>query len=131
NLQRTPDVRYGDLTDLAGADSGVFVEDPLPFDVRVDFFKQSDESVITTFTVQATNKELTFSNEGGLEIARMNIRGMVTSVANKRAGGFQDSVTTTATSEELASAVDRKSVYQTAIAMKPGDYKIDVKVTDV
>ncbi len=130
-LQRAPDVKYGDLTDLAGGDSGVFGEDPMPFDVRVDFFKQSDESVITTFTVQAANKELSFTNEGGLETAKMNIRGMITAVSGRRAGGFQDSVTTTATVDELASAVDRKSVYQTAIAMTPGDYKVDVKVTDV
>lgn len=130
-MARAPGVQYGDLTDLAGGDSGVFGEDPMPFDVRVDFFRQSDESVITTFTVQTENKELNFANEGGLEIAKLNVRGLITAVSGKRSGGFQDSVTTSATSEELISAKDRKSVYQTALAMKPGDYKVDVKVTDV
>jgi hypothetical protein len=131
-MQRAPGINYGDLTGVAGADSGsILAQDPLPFDVRVDFFRQSDESVITTFTIQASNKDLSFQDEGGLGTAKMNIRGQITSVAGKRSAAFQDSVTTNATASELISAKDRKSVYQTAVAMKPGDYKVDVKVTDV
>ncbi len=131
-MSRAPGINYGDLTGVAGADSGAFLaQDPLPFDVRVDFFRQSDESVITTFTVQTENKDLSFVDEGGLGTAKMNIRGQVTSVAGKRSAAFQDSVTTNATASELVDAKGRKSVYQTAVAMKPGDYKVDVKVTDV
>ena len=131
-MSRAPGINYGDLTGVAGADSGAFLaQDPLPFDVRVDFFRQSDESVITTFTVQTENKDLSFVDEGGLGTAKMNIRGQITSVAGKRSAAFQDSVTTNATASELVDAKGRKSVYQTAVAMKPGDYKVDVKVTDV
>ncbi len=130
-MSRAPGISYGDLQGLAGGDSGVFGEDPLPFDVRVDFFRQSDESVITTFTVQASNKELQFNDDGGLETAKINIRGIITSVANKRSGAFQDSVVTNATAAELIDAKDRKSVYQTAVTLKPGDYKVDVRVTDI
>ena len=38
---------------------------------------------------------------------------------------------TNATTEELAEAKDRKSVYQKAIALTPGTYKVDVVVRDV
>jgi len=131
-MSRAPGIQYGDLTGLAGGDSGsILAQDPLPFDVRVDFFRQSDENVITTFTIQASNKDLSFEDEGGLGTAKMNIRGQITSVAGKRSAAFQDSVTTNATAAELINAKDRKSVYQTALAMKPGDYKVDVRVTDV
>jgi len=87
--------------------------------------------VITTFTVQTSNKELKFDTSGGLEEARMNIFGRVTAVSGKRSGIFEDSVTTSATAEELAQAKDRKSVYQKAIALTPGTYKVDVVVRDV
>jgi hypothetical protein len=132
DLSRPPQVKYPDLQQLAGGDSGV-IEDknPIDFDLRVDFFRQSDERVITAFTVQTENKELVFEEVGGLPTAQMNIFGRITAVSGKRSGIFEDSVTTNATTEELAEAKNRKSVYQKAIAMPPGTYKVDVVVRDV
>ncbi|MBP7474021.1 MAG: GWxTD domain-containing protein [Pyrinomonadaceae bacterium] len=128
-LQKPPQVKFSDLQ--AGVDSGVLDNNPLNFDLRVDFFRQSDDRVVTAFTVQATNKELTFEQSGGLEQATMNIFGRITAVSGKRSGIFEDSVTATATAAELAEARDRKSVYQKAIALTPGTYKVDVVVRDV
>ncbi len=130
-LQKPPSVKFSDLQGIAGGDSGVLDNNPLDFDIRVDFFRQSDDRVITAFTVQASNKELTFENSGGLEQATMNIFGRITAVSGKRSGIFEDSVTATSTAAELAEARDRKSVYQKAIALTPGTYKVDVVVRDV
>jgi hypothetical protein len=113
-----------------GGDSGVLDSNPLDFDVRIDFFRQSDDRVITTFTVQTNNKDLQFKPVGGLEQATMNIFGRITAVSGKRSGIFEDSVSTTATSSELTEAKGRKSVYQKAIALTPGTYKVDVVVRD-
>jgi hypothetical protein len=52
-------------------------------------------------------------------------------VAGRRAGLFEDPVITTATTEELSDAKDRKSAYQKAVALAPGTYKVDVIVRDV
>lgn len=131
NLMRPPQVKFSDLQGLAGGDSGVLDNNPLDFDLRVDFFRQSDDRVITAFTVQTNNKDLTFEQVGGLEQATMNIFGRVTAVSGKRSGIFEDSVSTTATAEELLEARDKKSVYQRAIALTPGTYKVDVVVRDV
>ncbi|MBX3297895.1 MAG: GWxTD domain-containing protein [Acidobacteria bacterium] len=131
NLFTPPSVRYSDLQTIAGGDSGVLDSKPLDFDVRVDFFRQSDDRVITTFTVQANNRELQFKEEGGLQTARMNIFGRVTAVTGKRSGIFEDSVVSNATVEELSELRDKKSVYQKAIALTPGVYKVDVVVRDV
>lgn len=130
-LQRPPTVKFSDLQGIAGGDSGVIDSNPLNFDVRVDFFRQSDDRVITAFTVQSSNKELTFEEIGGLKQATMNIFGRITAVSGKRSGIFEDSVSATATAEELNEARDRKSVYQKAIALTPGTYKVDVVVRDV
>lgn len=131
NLFTPPSVRYSDLQTIAGGDSGVLDSKPLDFDVRVDFFRQSDDRVITTFTVQANNRELQFKEEGGLQTARMNIFGRVTAVTGKRSGIFEDSVVSNATVEELSELRDKRSVYQKAIALTPGVYKVDVVVRDV
>ncbi len=132
SLQRPPQVKFGDLQQMVGGDSGLlFDKDPLAFELRVDFFRQSDDRVIAAFTVQTDNRELTFESVGGLPTARMNIFGRITAVSGKRSGIFEDSVTTSATSTELAEAKDRKSIYQKAVALTPGTYKVDVVVRDV
>ncbi|MBA2378095.1 MAG: GWxTD domain-containing protein [Blastocatellia bacterium] len=131
DLQRPPQVQFSDLAGVAGGDSGVLDNNPLNFDVRIDFFRQSDDRVIVTFTVQTDNKDLTFTDEGGLPTARMNIFGRVTAVSGRRTGVFEDSVTTNATARELAEMRNRKSVYQKAMALTPGTYKVDVVVRDV
>jgi len=104
---------------------------PLTVDLRIDFFRQSEGRVITTFTVQADNKDLSFVDSGGLQTAKMNILGLVTAVTGKHSGIFEDAVTTNSTPAELASAKSRKSVYQKAVALAPGNYKIDLAVRDV
>jgi len=129
DLNRPPQVKFNDLA--SAVNTGVIEENPLSFDVRVDFFRQSDERVITAFTIQTENKDLVFQDSGGLQQARINIFGRITSVAGRRAGIFEDPVITTATTEELTSAKDRKSAYQKAVPLAPGTYKVDVIVRDV
>ena len=130
NLSRPPQVKFSDLQ-ASLTDSPVIDNNPLNFDLRVDFFRQSDDRVITAFTVQADNKELTFEPLGGIETAKLNIFGRITAVTNRRSGIFEDSVIANATTEELTDALNRKSIYQKAIALAPGNYKVDVVVRDV
>jgi len=129
DLSRPPQVKFNDLA--TAVNTGVIEENPLNFDIRVDYFRQSDERVITAFTIQTDNKDLVFQDSGGLQQARINIFGRITSVAGRRAGIFEDPVITTATTEELTEAKDRKSAYQKAVALAPGTYKVDVIVRDV
>lgn len=129
-LQRPPAVKFSDLAGITSSES-ILDNNPLDFDVRIDFFRQSDDRVIATFTVQTDNKELQFEELGGIKQAKINIFGRITAVSGKRSGIFEDSVTTSATTAELAELRDRKSVYQKAIALTPGTYKVDVVVRDV
>ena len=129
DLSRPPQVKFNDLA--TAVNTGVVEENPLNFDLRIDFFRQSDERVITAFTIQADNKDLVFQDSGGLQQARMNIFARITSVAGRRVGIFEDPVITTATAEELSEAKDRKSAYQKAVPLAPGTYKVDVIVRDV
>jgi hypothetical protein len=129
DLSRPPQIKFNDLA--SAVNTGVIEENPLNFEVRADFFRQSDERVITAITIQVENKDLVFQDVGGLQQARINIFGRITSVAGRRAGVFEDPVITTATTQELSDAKDRKSAYQKAVALAPGTYKVDVIVRDV
>ena len=80
-LAKAPQVKFSDLSGMA--DSGVLEEkNPIDFDLRVDFFRQSESQVVTAFTVQSENKELTFEDAGGLQVATMNIFGYPNVAAN-------------------------------------------------
>jgi GWxTD domain-containing protein len=104
---------------------------PINFETQFNYFKQSDDRVIVFLTVQTDNDQLAFKNSGGIETARLNIFGRVITVANRPAGKFEDSVTTTATAEELSSARSRKSAYGRAFTLAPGRYRVDLMVRDL
>lgn len=131
-MGRPPQVKFTDLEGkLNVVSSGAIEDNPLDFDIRVDYFRLSDERVITAFTIQTDNKDLVFEDVGGLQRATLNIFGRITAVSGRRVGIFEDSITTDATTEELTSAKNRKSAYQKAIALAPGTYKVSVIVRDV
>lgn len=129
DLQRPPQIKFNDLA--SAVNTPIIEDNPLNFDVRVDFFRQSDERVITAFTIQTDNSNLVFQDSGGLQQAQLNIFGKITHVSGRRAGIFEDPVITRATPEELTETRERKSAYQKAVALAPGNYKLDVIVRDV
>jgi GWxTD domain-containing protein len=129
DLSRPPAIKFNDLA--SAVNTPVIEDNPLSFDLRVDFFRQSDERVITAFTIQTDNQNLVFQDSGGLQQAQLNIFGKITHVSGRRAGIFEDPVITRATPQELTEAKDRKSAYQKAVALSPGRYRVDVIVRDI
>lgn len=130
DLSRPPVIKNAELASLLTG-SGTIEDNPLNFDMRIDFFRQSDERVVTAFTIQTENRELTFKDIGGVQTARMNIFGRITSVAGRRVGVFEDAVTATATEEDLVNAKNRKSAYGKTVPLPPGTYRVDVIVRDL
>jgi GWxTD domain-containing protein len=129
DLQRPPQIKFNDLA--SAVNTPIIEDNPLNFDVRVDYFRQSDERVITAFTVQTDNSNLVFKDSGGVQQAQLNIFGRITHVSGRRAGVFEDPVITRATTEELSDTKAMKSAYQKAVALPPGNYKLDVIVRDI
>jgi GWxTD domain-containing protein len=107
-----------------------FDDNPLNFDLRADYFKLSDNRVITAFTVQAENRDLVFKDSGGLPTARLNIVGRIVDLTDRQVGAFEDSVTTSATTAELTEAKDRRSAYSKVVVLQPGHYRVEVIVRD-
>ena len=114
----------------SGTGTPVVDSDAISFEAQLNYFRQSDNSVLTALTLQADNSELVFEDVGGLQTARLNIIGRITSVADIRIGKFEDVVITHATPEELSSIRTRKSAYAKAFVLQPGRYRIDLFVRD-
>jgi len=86
---------------------------------------------MTSFTVQLENQDLVYKEVGGLPQAAINIYAKVTNVAGRRAGQFEDVVTSSYTPEALTLGMQQRSAYQKNIVLPPGNYKIDLVVRDV
>ena len=111
--------------------SPVVDDNAINFETQFNFFRQSDNRVLAVLAVQTDNDQLQFTDSGGVQTARLNIFGSVTSVANRRVGKFEDSMSTTATTEELSTTRMRKSAYARAFILYPGRYRVDVFVRDI
>jgi len=132
---------FNDLDRVQGVQRNYFGSDitgtpkiddsPLNFDVQAHFFRQSDNQVLTAFTIQAENKDLVFTDSGGLQTARLNIVGRISTITQRPAGRFEDSVVTTALPTEIVDAKGRRSAYGKAVILLPGRYRLDVMVRDV
>ncbi len=115
---------------LDGISTPRIEDNPLSFETSFGFFKLDDNRVITTITVQTDNKELSFHDSGGIQVASMNVVGRVTNVSGRRVSFFEDAVKTTATPQELTEARERRSAYQKTIILTPGHYKADLIIRD-
>ncbi|MDT5294005.1 MAG: hypothetical protein QOJ76_885 [Acidobacteriota bacterium] len=132
DLQKPPQVN--DVLEknlLATASTGAEDTGALDVATKVDFYRASDDRVMTAITIQTDNNDLTFKDVGGVQTAMLNIYGRVTNLSGRRITSFEDPVTTTATVEELASMKDRKSAYQRVLPLSPGNYKVDLLIRDV
>src|SRR5947207_13698745 len=89
DLQRPPQIKFNDLA--SAVNTPVIEDNPLNFDLRVDFFRQSDERVITAFTIQTDNNNLVFKDSGGIQQAQLNIFSKITHFFGQRTGVFEDS----------------------------------------
>lgn len=131
DITRAPAVKFPDLALLANSGTGILEnESSIDFDLQIDFFKQSDERVATTFTLQTENKELAFEDAGGIQSAALNIFGKIIAVTGTKAGNFEDVVTVSSSAQELVEAKNNKSIYQNAVSLPSGTYKIIVAVRD-
>jgi len=130
-LSRPPRVKFGDLANIAESSLPKPSFDVLGAVLNINLLRVTENAVLTSFTVQMDNQDLVYDNVGGLPQATVNIYAKITNVAGRRAGLFEDVVTSMFTPEALEAGMKQKSAYQKNVVLPPGNYKIDLVVRDV
>jgi len=102
----------------------------LPFQVRTDFIKITDEAVLTPITVQIANNQLEFQNKDGIMHAVLDIYGQLSTLGGRVANTFEDSVVLDVPQHDFQSYVNHRSVYQKAVTLRPGRYKLSMVLKD-
>jgi GWxTD domain-containing protein len=127
-VQRPPEVKYKDLEAIV---TSRMVRDQLKFNYRTDYLKVTSDTVLVPVTVQIPNHQLSFKSKDGVHSAEVNIFGRVSSLTGKVVQTFEDSVAKDFPDSLFQISVKQMSIYQKALPLRPGLYRLDLVVKDV
>lgn len=129
-LMAPPPIKFQDLEAFM-ATSKILTGPPFLFDVRTDYVKVTNETVLVPLTLQIRNRDITFTNKDGVAMGTVNILGRVSNLNHKAMQTFEDTVNVQVPSELLARTQNNVSVYWKSLPMRPGLYKVDIVIKDV
>jgi len=124
---KPPEVKFKDLKAVV---TSRISGELLPFDVREDFIKVTDESVLTPITIQVANRDLQFQNKGGVMHAVLDIFAQISTPSGRIVNTIEEGVQVDTPEHDYQGYLTRKSVYQKVVPLKPGLYKLTVVVKD-
>jgi GWxTD domain-containing protein len=127
-VQRPPDVKYKDLEAIV---TSRMVRDSLKFQYRTDFMKVTSDTVLVPISIQIPNNQLSFKAKEGVHSAEINIFGRVSTPSDKIIQTFEDSVSKDYPDSLFALASKQMSIYQKALPLRPGLYRLDLVIKDV
>ena len=127
-VQKPPPVKFKDLEAVVETRISFNL---LPFDVRMDFLRVTDTSVLVPITISIAKKDLTFKLEEGLHQATVNVFGRITTLTGRRVQTFEDVIHLDIPPSLFRSSLDQPAVYQKAVPLRPGLYKLNVVLKDL
>ncbi|AXC14522.1 hypothetical protein ACPOL_5270 [Acidisarcina polymorpha] len=131
-LQAPPPIKFKDMDLEAYMSQHKLLNGPyFPFDVRTDYVKVTDDTVLVPVTLQIKNRDITFSSKDGVSKGEITIQGRVTTITGRIVQSFEDTVSVEEPSELMAKVLDNAKVYWKALPLRPGRYRIDIGIKDV
>ncbi len=129
-LSAPPVIKFKDLESYM-ATSKILTGPPFLFDVRTDYVKVTNDTVLMPITLQIRNRDITFQTKDGVSVGTVNILARVSNLNHKPVQTFEDTVNIQVPSELLGRKQNDMSVYWKSLPMRPGLYKIDIVIKDV
>ncbi len=129
-LSAPPVIKFKDLESFM-ATSKILTGPPFLFDVRTDYVKVTNDTILVPLTLQIRNSDITFVTKDGVSNGTVNILGRVSNLNHKPIQTFEDTVSVPVPSELLARKRNDLSVYWKSLPLRPGLYKIDIVIKDV
>src|SRR5688572_6576683 len=124
-LQKPPAVKFKDLE--AQVNSKVTFN-VLPIQVRADFAKMTNSTVMSYITLQMNKSDLQFKTTDSVAKAVVNVYARITSMARRVVNVWEVPVSIEAPADLLAEASKGRAIYQNAVPLAPGNYRLNVVV---
>jgi GWxTD domain-containing protein len=129
-LMAPPEIKFKDMEAFMTT-SKILTGPPFLFDVRTDYVKVTNDTILVPVTLQIRNGDITFNNKDGVAMGTVNILGRVSNLNHKPIETFEDTVNVQVPSELLARKRNDLSVYWKSLPLRPGLYKIEIVIKDV
>ena len=127
-----PPIKFKDLDLEAYMSQHKLLNGPyFPFDVRTDYVRVTDDTVLVPITIQIKNRDITFQTKDGVSKGVVNIQGRVSSITGRIMQSFEDTVEVEEPSELMDKVLDNSKVYWKALPLRPGRYRVDIGIKDV
>src|SRR5665213_632158 len=127
-VQAPPPVKFKDLEAVV---SSRILRNQITFDSRFDFMRITGDTILVPVTVQIQNKQMTFRDHDGVPSASLNLFGRISSMTGRVIQTFEDVIQRDFPDSLLEPSLKGFSIYQKAIPLRPGLYKLDLVIKDV
>ena len=122
-ISSPPPIRFTDLKEKV---TSRVIYSALPFRASYDFIRLDSQSFMVPITMSFDPGEISFLLTDGLRHSRLQIYGLVTSVANRRVFEFDDEVVI----DYPANQPMAEHTYQRKLPLQPGRFKVELLVKD-
>ena len=127
-VQAPPPVKFKDLEEVV---SSRILRNQISFDYRFDFMRITGDTILVPVTVQIQNKQMTFRERDGIQSASLNLFGRISSMTGRVIQTFEDVIQRDFPDSLLEPSLKGFSIYQKAVPLRPGLYKLDLVIKDV
>jgi GWxTD domain-containing protein len=129
-LTAPPKIKFTDLEGFL-VNHKVLTGPFFPFEVRTDFVRVTEDTVLVPITLQVKNKDITFSTKEGVAKGEVNVLGRVATITDHVVQTFEQTLLVEEPSELLGQSLQQASVHWWALPLRPGRYRIDIAIKDV
>jgi GWxTD domain-containing protein len=125
-----PPVKFADLDSFLSS-AKVLNGPPFLFDVRTDYVKLTNDTVMVPLTLQIKNGDITYVTKDDYSVGTVNILGRVSNITDHIVQTFEDTVTVNTAADLLSKTKNNVSIYWKALPLPPGRYKVEIAIKDV
>ena len=129
-LMAPPQVKFADLDQFLSSEK-ILSGPPFNFDVRTDYVKLTNNTVLVPVTLQLKNGDITYKTKEGDSTGVVNILGRVSNINHHVVQTFEDTVKVETPQDLLDRTKTASSVYWKALPLAPGRYKLEIAIKDV
>ncbi|MGI4828473.1 MAG: GWxTD domain-containing protein [Janthinobacterium lividum] len=129
-LMAPPKVKFADLDEFLSSEK-ILSGPPFLFDVRTDYVKLTNDTVLVPVTLQLRNGDITYKTKDGDANGVVNILGRVSNINHRIVQTFEDTVKVETPADLLDRTKTNSSVYWKALPLAPGRYKLEIAIKDV
>ena len=125
-----PPVKFADLDSFLSS-AKVLNGPPFLFDVRTDYVKLTNDTVMVPLTLQIRNSDITYITKDDFSEGTVNILGRVSNITDHIVQTFEDTVTVSSAADLLEKTKSGVHIYWKALPLPPGRYKVEIAIKDV